>query len=359
MNAAIKEKDHREAQLDEANQNLEAALDVGAGRVGRYSGSIAGQFRLGDLLAQGAMGEVYVASHLQSSQPAAVKLLRERPGDRGDRHRRFLREAEIAWRVKAINVVHVYEIGQMADGALFIAMEQLKGHDLAWHLRKHTSLPLGEVSCLLEQVGAGLSAAHAAGVVHRDIKPQNLFLDERSPESPTWKVVDFGISKLRDWAGTLTEGTVLGTPGYMSPEQARGVEADVRSDVFSLGAVVYRALCGRPPFSGPDMPSVLFDVVFRNPQPPSATVAELPPDVEPVLAIALAKKPDDRFAAISEFVDAFRRAAAGQLDAAIRDRGRAILATHPWGKRLTSNSTGPAAAISDDAPTANRARVAP
>src|SRR5439155_13924929 len=139
--------------------------------------------------------------------------------------------------------------------------------------------PLAELVELVRQIAAGLSAAHRAGVVHRDLKPANLFLVEK-PGDDTWKILDFGVAKLRGSTGTLTQRAIIGTPGYMSPEQAQGREVDPRSDVFSLGAVLYRALTGRPAFSGPDLPQILFDIVYRCPTRPSEIVASLPRDVD-------------------------------------------------------------------------------
>jgi serine/threonine-protein kinase len=226
--------------------------------------------------------------------------------------------------------VRVLDLGQAAGGTPFIAMELLDGQDLGWHLRRRPQMSLEEVVDLTEQVAVGLEAAHAAGIVHRDLKPQNLFLS-----SGVWKILDFGVAKLRGSDGTLTKGAVVGTPGYMSPEQARGQEAETRSDLFSLGAVIYRALTGQPPFAGADLPESLFQIVYGMPARPSALVAQLSPDVDAVLAIALAKHADDRFANPSELAQALRAAAAGRLSAALRARAGELIAKLPWGTAVT------------------------
>jgi serine/threonine-protein kinase len=186
----------------------------------------------------------------------------------------------------------------------------------------------------VEQVSRPLAAAHDASIVHRDVKPQNLFLADTN-DRPIWKILDFGVAKQQDSSGTLTQSAVVGTPGYMSPEQARsGDDVDKRSDIFSLGAVVYRALTGRPPFAGADMPAILFEIVYKSPVRPSESMLGIPRDVDLVLAIALAKRRDDRFANAPEFADAFRRAARGKLPQTLRERGRALVDEYPWGKSV-------------------------
>lgn len=332
LHAALRLAQQREAQLNEANQNLDVALRAGAGQKGRYSGSTAGRYLLGDVVGRGAMGEVYAASHVDTGDRAAVKLLLANTTDEANQRERFLREAEITARLRVPNVVAVYEVGNLHEGVPFIAMELLSGHDLAFHLRKKRQLSLGDLDMLAREVAQGLRAAHDAGIIHRDIKPQNLFWAEREANAPVWKILDFGVSKLRGSTGTLTQRAVVGTPGYMSPEQAQGLEADPRSDVFSLGAVLYRALTGRPPFGGPDMPQVLFEIVYRTPTRPSDLVTALPRDVDLVLAMALAKKPDERFASASELAEALSAATCQELTPALRARGDQLTLAYPWGK---------------------------
>ena len=325
----------REAQLDEAHLFLERALRAGAGLEGRHSGAIAGRYCLAEVIGRGAMGEVYAASHVDTGERAAVKLLSAAGLENPALVERFLREGELSQRLESPNVVSVYEVGATSEGAPFIAMELLEGKDLAHHLRQEKQLDLARVVGLLEQVARGLSAAHAASIVHRDLKPQNLFLAQPAGGAPTWKVLDFGVSKLQGSKGTLTQHAVVGTPGYMSPEQAQGTEADMRSDLFSLGAVAYRALTGRPPFSGTDTPQILFEIVYKMPARASEIVPDLPRDVDLALAIALAKRPADRFASAEEFASAFTLASRGKLPSVLREKGRALVAKYPWGKAIT------------------------
>ena len=291
----------REAQLDEERQERAAALRQADGQL---SGKQLGEWSLGRIVGRGAMGEVYAAQSTIQSRSAAIKVLRTE-GD-PEYAIRFQREAEIARAMRGENLVEVLQTGNDSGGAVYIVMELLEGEDLAAIFRTQTSLPLSEVLALVEQAARGLSILHAAGIVHRDLKPQNLFRTYGTP--PTWKILDYGVSKVIG-AETVTAGAIVGTPGYMSPEQAEGRDVDVRSDVFALGAVAYRALTGRRPFSGRDTTEILRAVVECRPTRPREIVPSIPAAVEAVLAIALAKRPEDRFASAKAFAAAFRAAA--------------------------------------------------
>ncbi len=327
-NEAVRVIRTREAQLDEARDNLDAALRAGAGKRGRFSGELVGRFRLDEVIGRGAMGEIYAASVEGAEPRAAVKLLQMARRDDPEIVRRFLREAEIATRVRGPNLVEVLEAGTAPDGSLYIAMELLVGTDLAALLRERTMLPVREVVTLIEDVARGLELLHKASVVHRDLKPQNLFLTMGPP--PSWKILDYGVSKLVDGSATLTMGALIGTPGYMSPEQAEGGEVDVRSDVFALGAVAYRALTGRRPFVGSDTPQVLYQVVYGMPVRPREIMPSLDRDLELVLGIALAKKPSHRFGSAASFAKAFRLASTGSLDASTRHAAERLARLHAW-----------------------------
>jgi eukaryotic-like serine/threonine-protein kinase len=330
LDEALRLVQQREALLEEANLNLDAALAAPAGRRGLYTGRVAGAYQLGEVLGRGGMGEVYAARHAESGREAAVKLLHGKALSSASLVQRFLREAEVALALRAPNLVEIFELGQADDGAPFIAMELLVGHDLGWHLRRRRQMPLADVVALAADVARGLEVAHERGVVHRDLKPANLFLVDG--ERARWKILDFGVAKLRGSTGTLTQRTVVGTPGYMSPEQAQGHDVDARSDVFSLGAVVYRALTGRPPFSAPDTPQVLFDIVYKNPARPSELEPSLTAEVDAALAIALAKDREVRFACPSDFAQALADAARGAMARGLRGRAHALLAELPWGR---------------------------
>lgn len=287
----------REAQLDEARENLDVAMK--AGKQGRLTGMTLGGWRLRDVIGRGAMGEVYASE--RDGKRAAVKVLRS-PDE--ERHaQRFVRELEIARRVRGPNLVEVYTTGATEDGGLYIVMELLEGRDLAVILRDRPHLPVGETVALLEAVARGLDALHGAGVIHRDLKPSNLFL-----AGAEWKILDYGVSKLTDGA-TMTRGDIVGTPGYMSPEQANGDDIDARSDVFSLAAVAYRAISGRRPFNGSNAPQLMYQVVHVTPPRVREALPGLPRALDDVLMKGLAKKKEDRYRTAKEFADAFRIAA--------------------------------------------------
>ncbi|MBS2016090.1 MAG: serine/threonine protein kinase [Deltaproteobacteria bacterium] len=328
--AAIEAR-NREIQLQEANQNLDRALRAAAGRRGRYSGARAGSWVVGELVGRGAMGEVYAARHAYTRAPGAVKLLHATSATFGeDPSPRFLREARIAASLRAPNLVDVYEIGEAEDGAPFMAMELLQGRDLAFCLRRTPRMALADVVRLAKDVAAGLSVAHAAGVVHRDLKPQNLFLDLRHSREGRWKVLDFGVCTMADSSGTLTADGIVGTPAYMAPEQARGERTDARSDLFALGSVIYRCLTGQPAFTGPGAPQIVYAVAFESPIAPRELAPALPPAVEAVLAIMLAKDPRDRFASATALAEALEHAAMNEIAPALEARAVALLTARPW-----------------------------
>ncbi len=334
LGAALRAVQEREALLQEANQNIDAVMGAGA-KHGAYSGRRAGEYLLAEVIGRGAMGEVYAASHVRTGVRAAIKLLTPSALADPDLFQRFMREADILRRLSAPNVIALYDVGRDVGGAPYIAMELLDGHDLAWSLRHRQKLQLAEVVELARQVARGLDSAHQAGIIHRDLKPQNLF---RVDSAGTWKILDFGVAKLRGSEGTLTKGAVIGTPGYMSPEQARGLDTDTRADIFSLAAVVYRVLTGRPPFSGADVPEAVFQVVFGMPSRPSELVPGLPREIDDVLAIALAKHSEERFATAAEFAEALRAAGEGTIPPELCRRAAAILDEYPWGHRAGEGS---------------------
>ena len=327
-NEAVRVARTREAQLEEAKENLDAAIRAGAGKSGRYTGTLAGRFRLEHIVGRGAMGEVYSARTDANGDRAAVKLLHIGKLEEPELVSRFLREAEVARRVRGPNLVNVLEVGNAQDGSPYIAMELLEGSDLATLLRDRPSLALPEVVTLVDDVARGLEILHAAGVVHRDLKPANLFLSQGPP--PKWKILDYGVSKLRE--STMTEDQVVGTPGYMSPEQAQGGKVDARSDIFALGAVAYRTITGRRPFTGTGTPQLLYQVVYAQPVRPREIAAAIPRDVELVLAIALAKRPEARFPTSTVFATAMRLASQGALDQKMRTHGERIVRAAPWSK---------------------------
>lgn len=319
---AVREVNQREALLGEANQDLDRVLHA---RAGRATGTKVGAWKLGGLLGRGGMGDVYEARHEGGDRRAAVKLLPEEAMADPDLVARFRREADALRLLDHPHVVSFIEVGDA-----FLAMELLDGSDLAAILRRRRALPLAEVVTMVAQVTSALEAARRAEIVHRDVKPQNLFFVEARQ---SWKVLDFGLSKLGESGGTLTQGMTVGTPTYMAPEQIESRPVDHRTDVFSLGVVAYRAITGQPAFSGEDNAKIMFDVLYKQPSRPSEIV-RMPEDVDYALALALAKSPDDRIATAVAFSEALESASRGQLSAQQRTRARALVAKHPWGQRV-------------------------
>jgi hypothetical protein len=319
----------REALLKEARQELERALV--AGGLGRFSDQELGSFKLGRVIGRGGMGEVYEASHQKTGAGAAVKLLHSPATTDGGVLRRFMREAQIASKLRSPNVVEVLEVGGTEAAMPYIAMELLEGSDLADLLRKHRRLSMHRVLQLSDEVARGLEAARAEGIVHRDLKPRNLFLVDRKDRKPVWKILDFGVSKLVDTQGTLTRDHLVGTPSYMAPEQASGGKVDHRADLYALGVICYRSLTGRPAFPGDGIPDILYKVLHTMPPRPSELV-RVSGDVDLVLAVAMAKRPEDRFETALELAQALRLAHEGRLPRETRERGMAAEDASPWGE---------------------------
>jgi eukaryotic-like serine/threonine-protein kinase len=320
LRKATRVASQRDALMDELRLDLEHALRVGG--PGRYSEQLVGDYRLGAMLGRGAMGEVYDAVQLSTGAPAAVKLLRRELLTDPTTVARFLREARAAGALASPHVVKLIEAAERDPP--FLAMERLHGHTLAERLRIEGRLSLTALAGLVREVGDGLDAAAGAGIVHRDIKPQNLFHDR------VWKILDFGVATLAgDRTGSLTQGDVIGTPSYMAPEQAQAKRVDGRTDLYALAAVAYRCVTGRHPFSGASAPALLYAAVHKMPPRPGAA-SQLPPDVDRWFALALAKRPDDRFATGRALADALDAAIASALDPRLRKRADAIVRALPW-----------------------------
>jgi eukaryotic-like serine/threonine-protein kinase len=325
---ARRQVEQREAMFQEVRQDLDRALQLGG--PGRHTDRVLGSYKLGVVVGRGAMGEVYEATHVDGVGRAAVKLLHANVMHNPGSIERFLREAVAAGSLESPHVVRILDSSPPEGPLPYLVMEFLTGNDLAHHLRKRRRLQPDRLEALVHQVGSALDEAGRKGIVHRDIKPQNLFLLERAGETPVWKVLDFGASKLAQHSGTLTEGRVVGTPAYMAPEQARGEAVSPAADVYGLTAIAYRCLTGRPPFSGKDLPTTLYNVCFSMPPQPSQ-IAELAPAVDAVLAVGLAKQARDRFESAGELAAALSVALGGRRDDWIDRRAQALLAELAWG----------------------------
>ena len=320
---ATKVAAERLALLDEARDDLDRALKIGG--PGQFTATVVASWELGVVLGRGGMGEVYEATHVDTDATAAVKLLRRELMLDRMHAERFLREVRAASALDSPHVVRVLEASQPDDPIAFLAMERLRGDTLGGMLRGAGTLGEELVVELVDQLASVLELARAAGIVHRDIKPPNIFRSEDG----TWKLLDFGVAVLGDTSGTLTQGGAIGTPGYMAPEQAKGEVVDHRADLYSLGAVVYRCLTGRTPFSKPDAAALLYAMVHEMPVRPSV-LAAVSPDLERFLAVALAKRRADRFQTPAELASAFRLACDGRLPAKLRATADALVRGLPW-----------------------------
>jgi len=303
------------------NQGLAAVTEIDA----HLAASLARRFRLVRQLGQGGMGAVFLAEQIAvGNRTVALKVLSRKLLDDPDFLLRFQNEAASTGRTHHPNVVTIYESGQADDGTPYIAMEFLEGESLRQALARRGALRVAEVADILQQAARGLNAAHKLGIIHRDLKPDNIFLtypDDESvaPVSPPAnvqvKIVDFGIAKLLgDSATQAITGMVLGTPAYMSYEQASGMrsdELDARSDVYSLGVVVYEMPTGRVPFHS-DTPVGYLRKHLQDAPPPFRSVnPDLPalPEVESVVMKALTKDRERRYGSVLEFAREFARAA--------------------------------------------------
>ncbi len=272
-----------------------------------------GNFRLMRLLGQGGMAAVYEAHHTGAGKRVAVKIMHRGLMAYPELRARFQREAKITSELAHPNVVKVFGFGSAPSGEPYLVMEFLEGEDLQTRLERVGALPLEMVVQIINQVAAGLAEAHAAGVVHRDLKPDNVFLVTTPDGGVFAKVVDFGISKVLSTSGTkLTVArAVFGTPEFMAPEQAEGRQdaIDHRSDQWPLACLAWFAATACLPFSGPDATATLNQVVSAVPTPPRADAPQLPPEVEKVLRKAMSRHRADRFPTIKAFARAFESAA--------------------------------------------------
>jgi len=264
-------------------------------------------------LAAGAMGTVYEARHLALQRRFAVKVLSIDSRQQADALPRFKREAELASAIGHENIVDIIDIDRTDDDQWYIVMELLEGEELRDLMHREGKLPIEDVVKIAQQMGSAVDAAHAQGIVHRDLKPENIFILSDKSADINIKIVDFGISKVRNADTALTRpGEVLGTPFYMAPEQARGDRTiDHRADLFALGAVFYEALVGTAPFSGDTPNAVLRSILLDDVPPPQERNPDLPPAVCHVLDRALAKDADDRYQSGAELAQALANAAVG------------------------------------------------
>ncbi|MBK7860181.1 MAG: protein kinase [Archangiaceae bacterium] len=270
---------------------------------------IENRYRIVKRIAAGGMGEVYEAEHVELHKPVAVKVMLADLSKDADFVARFKREAVASSRIGQHNIVDISDFGRTGDGRFFFVMELLDGLTLAAHLREDGAFAQLRAASVAIQIGRALMAAHDRGIVHRDLKPENVMLLQRPGQPDFVKVLDFGIAKVSEahpGGGGLTQvGTVVGTPQYMSPEQAAGLPVDARTDIYSLGLIFYELLTGRPTFAG-DSPSQLMSMQMTAAPPPLAPGPVEPPvapELEQLVFHLLQKKPGDRPATMHDVVE--------------------------------------------------------
>jgi serine/threonine-protein kinase len=313
---------------------------------------VADKYRIERLLGEGGMGHVYAAIHEQLGLRVAIKILSPTLSQNEDAVRRFSREARASVRIQSEHVARVLDVGQLAHGgAPYMVMEFLSGNDLSHELKERGALPTQEAIQYVLQASEAVAEAHALGVIHRDLKPANLFLTRRPDGSPLVKVLDFGIAKaiapeqgaFEPSPSLTATHSFLGSPAYMSPEQVRTPKSvDTRSDIWSLGTILYELLMGELPFRG----SNALDLLAAVASDPMPSIRQKRPDVSPeleaVIAKCLEKKPGDRYESVAAFAQALApHAPPASLQTVSRISGiqRAPSATALFGGVLSDGGT--------------------
>lgn len=277
------------------------------------------RYRIDERISEGGMGTVYRATHVLMDKRVAIKVLHPSLAADDKIVARFSREARAASRISHPHALNVTDFGESESGVVFLVMEFLDGRTLKEVIQSEGPMPVARAVEILRQVSGALDAAHAEGVVHRDLKSDNIMLIEGANGSDWAKVLDFGIAKIKENAGHTDPGLtapnlIIGTPQYMSPEQCSQASAiDARSDIYSLGIIIYEMLTGHVPFTG-ESPTA---IMMKHLQEPPPSVLEerddLPPQVGMVITSTLAKRPEDRFQSAGELSEAFAAAAEGRM----------------------------------------------
>jgi len=271
------------------------------------------RYRIISRLGQGGMGSVYLAEHVTLGKRMAVKVLRPEFSRDEELLDRFQHEARAASQIGQENIVEVFDFGHTPEGEAYFVMEALDGESLARVLHRDGPMPVARALPIFLQICRALGAAHQRGIVHRDLKPENVFVLRRTDGTDFVKVIDFGIAKGPGApnAKRLTRaGSIIGTPEYMSPEQASATSIDQRSDVYAFGVLAYETLTGRLPFDGDTPLATLMKHQSDAPVPPRQLRPELPPEVEEVVLRALVKRPEGRQQSMEELASDLARLAA-------------------------------------------------
>jgi tetratricopeptide (TPR) repeat protein len=299
-------------ELDLAGSRIVLAEPLATGTPARTNKTI-GNYRIVRLLGTGGMGVVYLAEHVSLGRKAVIKFVQDRLSSTSEYVARFFTEAKTAASIKHPGIVDVFDFGNDDAGHGYIVMEFLEGESLRARLKREKPLPVDLAIALGIQIASALAAAHAAGVIHRDLKPDNLFLvpDSEAAVRLRAKVLDFGLAKVTAAppdSGVTQTGDFVGTPLYMSPEQCRSnAEVNHRTDIYSLGCILFEMVCGQPPFVDKTVGDLIIAHNTTPPPRPRSLVIAIPPALEQVILRALAKAPDDRYATMEELGAALGR----------------------------------------------------
>jgi len=259
---------------------------------------LANRYRVQRLLGKGGMGAVYLAHDEVLGDVVALKVISSAwAADEAAMVERFKREAAAARKVSSPNVIRIHDLGEARPGMLYLSMEYVQGRTLADVITSRGLVPLADCVDILGQICVGLEAAHQAGVIHRDLKPGNVLVGERNAV----KIIDFGLAKATAADGMTATGMLMGTPYYMSPEQVRGRRVDAASDIYSLGALAYHLVTGRPPFSGENVIAVGFAHLSEMAAPPRQLRVEIGAELDRTIMWSLAKEPGERPRSAAEF----------------------------------------------------------
>ena len=276
-----------------------------------------GKYRLDAYLSRGGMGTVYEATHVMLNRKVAVKLISPALVQSQDTVRRFQREARAVTHLNHPNIVRVHDLGQTTDGSLYIAMDLIAGENLSAVLERAGTLEPSRIVHILRQVVSALVHAHEHGIVHRDLKPQNIMIGRAKDGADVATLLDFGIAKTFEvdaQTKVTSTGFAVGTPHYMSPEQAGAGPVDARSDLYAVGVILYQMLAGEPPFADASTPAILVKHLTETPVPPSVKRPDraVSPGLERIAMRCLEKKPEARFQSAEELLRALDGATAAE-----------------------------------------------